>query len=92
MATQARVLLKIPARIVGAGNISVTLENGIYVISDAGGKLLVTTVASLPSAIGKTGTQRLVTDALSTSFSSVVSGGGTNVVPVYSDGTNWRIG
>lgn len=33
MATQARAVLKIPARIVGSGNISVTLQNGIYTIS-----------------------------------------------------------
>lgn len=32
MATQARAVLKIPARIVGTGNISVTLQNGIYSI------------------------------------------------------------
>ena len=33
-----------------------------------------------------------VTDATSTTFASVVAGGGANVVPVYADGVVWRIG
>jgi hypothetical protein len=33
-----------------------------------------------------------VTDANATTFASIVAGGGANGVPVYSDGTNWRIG
>jgi hypothetical protein len=49
------------------------------------------TVATLPSA--STAYQRgFVSDANATTFASVVAGGGTNKVPVYSDGTNWRIG
>lgn len=52
-----------------------------------------TTVASLPAAgtVGA-GTRSFVTDANATTFASVVAGGGSNNVPVYSDGTNWRIG
>ena len=51
------------------------------------------TVASLPSASAQgAGTRLFVTDANATTFASVVAGGGTNGVPVYSDGTNWRIG
>jgi hypothetical protein len=91
MATQARAVLKIPARIVGAGNISATLENGIYVISDQGGASP-STVAGLPSAINRLGTRRIVTDATSNAFGSVVAGGGSFVVPVYSDNTLWRVG
>lgn len=33
-----------------------------------------------------------VTDATVATFGTVVVGGGTNKVPVYSDGTAWRIG
>jgi hypothetical protein len=33
-----------------------------------------------------------VTDASATTFHSIVAGGGANVVPVFSDGTDWRIG
>lgn len=51
------------------------------------------TVATLPSAAtAGRGTRAFVTDANATTFASVVAGGGANAVPVYSDGTNWRIG
>lgn len=51
------------------------------------------TVASLPAAatIGA-GAKAFVSDANATTFASIVAGGGANNVPVYSDGTNWRIG
>lgn len=54
---------------------------------------LVTTVASLPSAatLGQ-GATAIVTDASATTFASTVAGGGANIVPVYSNGTNWLIG
>jgi hypothetical protein len=53
----------------------------------------VSTVAGLPSAndAGQ-GARRTVTDATVTTFASVVAGGGANIVPVYSDGSAWRIG
>lgn len=51
------------------------------------------TVAQLPAAsdvdVGQRGT---VTNANATTFASVVAGGGSNTVPVYSDGSDWRIG
>jgi len=49
------------------------------------------TVATLP-AIGNVGARDFVTDATATTFASVVVGGGSNRVPVFDDGTNWRIG
>lgn len=49
------------------------------------------TVATLPAA-GHVGARNFVTDANATTFASVVAGGGANKVPVYDDGTNWRIG
>lgn len=49
------------------------------------------TVAGLPPAT-TVGRQAFVTDANATTYASVVAGGGSNGVPVYSDGTNWRIG
>ena len=62
-------------------------------ISHAGVRTATNTVASLvAAATAGAGTRSFVTDATSTSFSSIVSGGGSNGVPVYSDGTNWRIG
>jgi hypothetical protein len=34
----------------------------------------------------------MVTDATATTFHSIVAGTGSNIVPVFYDGTNWRIG
>ena len=53
-------------------------------------------VAALPSASSAgAGARAAVTDAtqaLTSGIGAVVVGGGANVVPVFSDGTNWRIG
>ena len=51
------------------------------------------TVATLPSAVtsGK-GARAFVTDALGPTFGSTVVTGGAVAVPVYSDGTNWKVG
>jgi hypothetical protein len=51
------------------------------------------TVGTLPAAAtAGAGARAVVTDANATTFHSIVAGGGANVVPVFSDGTNWRIG
>jgi len=51
------------------------------------------TVATLPSAAtsGK-GARSFVTDALAPTFGATVVTGGLVAVPVYSDGTNWKVG
>ena len=51
------------------------------------------TVATLPSAVtsGK-GARSFVTDALGPVFGATVVTGGAVAVPVYSDGTNWKVG
>jgi hypothetical protein len=51
------------------------------------------TVATLPSAAtsGK-GARSFVTDALAPVFGSTVVTGGAVATPVYSDGTNWKVG
>lgn len=50
-------------------------------------------VGSLPAAAaGLKGARSFVTDANATTFASIVAAGGANNVPVYCDGTNWRIG
>ena len=59
-------------------------------------KLIPTTVGALTAAatVGA-GTKAFVTDSTSTLSShhgQVVVGGGTNFVPVFSDGTNWIVG
>ena len=56
-------------------------------------KTLSTTVSALPSAsTAGAGARAFVTDATATTFLSTVAGGGSNKVPVVSDGTNWLIG
>jgi len=51
------------------------------------------TVATLPSAVTSgAGTRAFVSDALLPAFGSTVVAGGSVKVPVYSDGTNWKVG
>jgi hypothetical protein len=51
------------------------------------------TVAALVAAgTAGAGARAVVTDANATTFHAIVAGSGANVVPVFSDGTNWRIG
>lgn len=59
-------------------------------------KVTTKTVANLPSvAIAGAGARAAVTDAtqtLTAGIGAIVAGGGANIVPVFCDGTNWRIG
>uniref|UniRef100_UPI00286B65EA hypothetical protein n=1 Tax=Phenylobacterium sp. TaxID=1871053 RepID=UPI00286B65EA len=50
-------------------------------------------VAGLPtaSAAGQ-GARAFVTDANATTFASIVAAGGSNKIPVWSDGANWLVG
>lgn len=50
-----------------------------------------TTVSALPAA-GTIGRRAFVTDANASTFFTVAAGSGSNKVPVFDDGTNWRIG
>ena len=70
------------------------LDNTIRQLQAASNiKLNVYTVSTLPSAVTSgAGTLAFVTDALLPTFGSTVAGGGAVNVPVYSDGTNWRVG
>ena len=68
-------------QVTGAIKSTTTVKSGSYA------------VASLPSAAtAGAGARAFVTDANATTFLSVVAGGGSNKVPVVSDGTNWLIG
>jgi len=52
-----------------------------------------TTVAQLPDAtITGQGAYAFVSDSSVTTFNTIVAGGGTDAVPVFCDGTNWRVG
>ena len=51
------------------------------------------TVATLPSAATSgAGARAFVTNAWAPAFGATVAGGGTVFTPVYSDGTNWKVG
>jgi hypothetical protein len=68
-----------------------TFEGSVTV----GSRLLTTaTVVGSLGPAGTAGNRSFVTDSTGTggSVGTIVSGGGTNAVPVYSDGSNWRIG
>jgi pectate lyase-like protein len=55
-------------------------------------KTIVVTVADLDAVTNNTGARAVVNNANATTFNSIVVGGGSNTVPVFCDGTNWRIG
>jgi len=69
-----------------SGATSTTTMNGIT-------KFQVYTVATLPSAsTSGIGATAFVSDALAPTFGATVVTGGAVAVPVYSDGTNWKVG
>ena len=71
----------------GAGALAASAVNGVVQAP------AIFTVSTLPSATTTSaGVRSFVSDAAATTFASVVAGGGANTVPVYCDGTNWRIG
>ena len=51
-----------------------------------------TTFAQLPNPVGIAGTRAFITDSSTATFAATVAGGGANIVPIYSDGTNWKVG
>jgi hypothetical protein len=70
------------------------LDNTIRQLQAASNiKLNVYTVSTLPNAVTSgAGTLAFVSDASAPTFGSTVVGGGAVNVPVYSDGTNWKVG
>ena len=56
-------------------------------------KVTPVTVANLPSpTVAGAGARAFVTDATSTTFHAAAVGGGANSVPVFVDGSTWRVG
>ena len=77
-----------------AGILKVVTTNGLEGVTFAGYiKSVPTTVSTLPSAstVGA-GARSFVTDSVSTTFLAIAVGGGSNGVPVVSNGTNWLVG
>lgn len=51
------------------------------------------TFASLPSATSvSVGGRAMITNGAAATFNTTAAGGGANVVPVFSDGTQWKVG
>jgi hypothetical protein len=49
--------------------------------------------SALPTAASAgAGARAFITDGSTATFAATVTGGGANKVPVYSDGTNWKVG
>lgn len=48
--------------------------------------------AQLPNPVGIAGTRAFITDGSTSTFNATVTGGGANKVPIFSDGTNWKVG
>lgn len=79
---------------------AMTIKGGTQSVVFGSSIVAATTVRTTPVLVANLGTAAsagagarwFVTDANATTFASIVTGGGANGVPVYSDGTNWRIG
>ena len=82
---------------IGAATGTTTVKNNLTVTGVLTGssyiKTQTTTVAGLTTAAtAGAGARSFVTDADSTAFGNTAVGGSTNSVPVWSDGTVWKIG
>lgn len=76
-------VLALPGNVAGSIQTGASYDNNIF------------TVSTLPSASNSEGAEIIVTDSNQTTtagIGAIVATGGANIVPVYSDGTNWRIG
>ena len=82
------------ARKMALSTLATWLASGVLTNADIAGFVRVApvTVANLPSAVGRAGALAFVSDATTNNFHNVAAGGGANFVPVYSDGSQWRIG
>jgi hypothetical protein len=82
---------------IGAATGTTTVKNNLTVTGVLTGssyiKTQTTTVAGFTTAAtAGAGARSFVTDADSTAFGNTAVGGSTNSVPVWSDGTVWKIG
>ena len=78
----------------GVGGVnSAIFSNTLYTFNRPLKFTPLTLVSSLGNAVTLgAGTRAFVNDANTTTFNAIVGGGGGNNIPVFSDGTNWRVG
>ena len=80
---------------IGLGSNTTAIGNSSTTLTKVFGAIQATTytVATLPSAsTSGVGARSFVTDALAPVFGATVTGSGAVATPVYSDGTNWKVG
>jgi hypothetical protein len=51
-----------------------------------------TTFGQLPNPVGNAGARAFITDCTVSTFGTAAAGGGSNQVPVWSNGTAWYVG
>ena len=51
-----------------------------------------TTFGQRPNPVGNAGARAFITDCNTTTFGNAAAGGGSNKVPVWSNGTAWYVG
>jgi hypothetical protein len=62
-------------------------------VSIANTASMIYTVNTLPNAaVAGVGARTFVSDSSVTTFNTTVVGGGSNTVPVFSNGTTWKVG
>lgn len=92
--TPSSLILQSP--LIGSSGTAAQVATTGLTILNGTAKLTSYTVSGLPSAsVCGAGATAFVTDAnasLTSGIGTTVAGGGSNKVPVYSDGTNWIIG
>jgi hypothetical protein len=90
-------------RLDGTGNLQIinsTYGSTIFSLTDAGVLIVTsyvktgsTVFASLPTAaVAGAGARAYITDGNSLVWGGAVAGGGANGIPVFSNGTSWRVG
>ncbi len=78
----------------GLGSDTAVIGNTSIKTTQLGGtlKLPIYTVATLPLPATVPGQRTFVSDSTTTTFNAIVTGGGSNFIPIFSTGNVWRVG
>jgi hypothetical protein len=77
---------------IGQGNLTFTAKSCIFSMTQTTAITVANLIAPATAGAGARCTVTNATATLTAGIGTVVVGGGANIVPVFSDGTNWRIG